>query len=287
MARAGIRLNLATTDLVELQKSLREIFTAERKAGIVETAMKKAIEPLVQRLKQTTPEGPTGNLRASISSKVVAYRFSGNAVGIVGFLRAGNKASESARGGRVQRSRGRKGDRGFHQYWLEEGTQERKISKQSQPKPYTRSLHNRGPTVRRSFEMRRGGKVFPVRSHFVSQHVVKAHEVANFSGQAYYYASSYNSLGQDFTIQKQVGNPRSFTTTPLYPNAFFKKSKSEITLRPMPAGGTVGRPPLKTAFDDTKNVVGEILSRELQISLGRALDVLTRSSLGTLESLGP
>jgi hypothetical protein len=285
MAVAGIRLNLQVTDLRELQEALRTIFQPADKARVVKEAMEKALVPLIERLKQTTPVGPTGNLRDAIASKVIAYPFSGNAVGVVGFRRAGQNKSESARGGRVRRSV-RKGDRGFHQYWLEEGTAERQISTPVQPKAYSRRSFPRGPYVRQSFEMTRKGKTFSVRSHLISQHVVSAHEVANFSGQAYYYASSYAELGK-FRINKVLGDPKRFTTDPAYPNAFFKRSKDPITLRRMPAGGSSGQPPLKTAWDQTRSTVAEILSRELQISLGRALDVLTRSSLGTLESIGP
>jgi hypothetical protein len=284
MARAGISLNIAATDLSALQRTLKTIFRPEDKARLVGEAMKKAIEPLKERLRQTTPEGPTGNLRAAVASKVVVYRRDGNAVGVVGFLRAGAKESVSARGGKVQRSTGRKGDRGFHQYWLEEGTQERNISIGSPPRPYSRSWHTRGPHVRRDFTMTRKGKTFPVRGHLVNQHVVRAHQVANFSGQIYYYASSYVELGP-FRILKSPGDPQRVQTDPPYPGAFFKKSRNPITLRRMPAGGTIGQPPLKTAWEQTQATVGEILSRELQISLGRALDALTRSSLGTLESL--
>lgn len=285
MAVAGIRMSLQITDLRELQRSLGLIFQPQDKARIVKDAMEKALVPLVERLKQTTPVGPTGNLRDAIASKVIAYPFSGNAVGVVGFRRAGQNKSESARGGRVRRST-RKGDRGFHQYWLEEGTSERRIGVPVAPKPYSRSSFTRGPYVRRDFNMTRGGKTFAIRSHLVSQHVVSSHAVQEFNGRTYYYASSFAELGP-FRINKVVGDPKRFTTDPAYPNAFFKRSKDPITIRPMRAGGSAGQPPLKTAWDQTRNTVAEILSRELQISLGRALDTLTSSSLGTLESLGP
>jgi hypothetical protein len=285
MAVAGISINLQVQELREIQQALGRIFEPSDRGPILKAAIEKAIVPLVSRLKQTTPVGPTGNLRDAISSKVIVYPISGNAVGLVGFRRAGQNKSESARGGRVRRSV-KKGDRGFHQYWLEEGTAERQISSPVQPKAYSRRSFPRGPYVRREFQMARKGKTFAVQSHLISQHVVRAHEVANFSGQAYYYASSYAELGK-FRINKVLGDPKRFTTDPAYPNAFFKRSKDPIALRPMPAGGSSGQPPLKTAWDQTRSTVAEILSRELRISLSRALETLTRSSLGTLESRAP
>jgi hypothetical protein len=46
--------------------------------------------------------------------------------------------------------------------------------------------------------------------------------------------------------------------------------------------GGKGQPPIKTAWNDTKSVVAEILSRELRISLEQAFQTLVRTSTGTL-----
>jgi hypothetical protein len=50
----------------------------------------------------------------------------------------------------------------------------------------------------------------------------------------------------------------------------------------MPAGGSTGRPPLRTAFNETQSTVAAILVRELSISLADAWNSVSRSSTGSL-----
>jgi hypothetical protein len=71
-------------------------------------------------------------------------------------------------------------------------------------------------------------------------------------------------------------------TTPGYPQAFFKRSATPITIKGLRAGGILGQPPLKTTWEEVGTTVAEILQRELRISLERALSTLTRSATGTL-----
>ncbi len=104
-------------------------------------------------------------------------------------------------------------------------------------------------------------------------------------GQNAYIASSFSKLGPF----KFVPTPRPpkgeeghrVETEPGYPQAYFKKSKTPIQIPPMLPGGK-GQPPIKTAWNDTKSVVAEILSRELRISLEQAFQTLVRTSTGTL-----
>lgn len=254
MAVAGIQLTAQIAELKELQQSLGRIFTPADKAKILKAALEKAIEPVYLRLQQTTPLGPTGNLRRAVSKKIRSYSKDGNAVGLVGFRRAGLSDSTSAAGGTVRTGP----DRGFHQWWLEEGTRPRQVNTLSN-KPYTRRSHQRR-----------------MKSGVVAQ--ISEHQV---SGQNAYIASSFNRLGP-FRMVKDPALPGRVQTDPGYPRAFFKKSKTPITIPAMPAGGTSGEPPLKTAWADTRGQVADILQRELRLSLEQALSVLSARSSGTL-----
>lgn len=262
MAVAGIELTAEMVELRQLQQDIGRLFSQADKARILKAALTKAIEPTFRLLQQITPVGPTGNLKRAISKKVLVYSKDGGAVALVGFRRAGKEASESAAGGSVRRGP----DRAFHQWWLEQGTKERTISKLAN-KPYGRKGHLRRIAGRPAVE---------VRPHIVQR------------GQGGYIASSYNKLGgfNGFvpTARQPRGSetPQRVQTQPGYPNAFFKKSKNPITINPMPAGGSSGQPPLQTAWDRTQPTVAEILQRELRLSLEQALSTLSQRSSGTI-----
>jgi hypothetical protein len=262
MALGKIEISAELAGLQQLQKDIGQVFGRQRAAVVLKAALEKAIKPAEEALKQITPVGPTGNLRRAIKSKVIAYRDDGVAVAVLGFRRAARGDSESAAGGSV-----RKGpDRARHQYWLEEGTNERTISKPAD-KPYTRKAHKR-----------------TMQSGVVAQ--VQSHSVARQGG---YIASSFNKLGgfKGFVPTPRPprgsGAPHRVQTEPSYPNAFFRKSGSPISIPPMPAGGSSGLPPLKTAWDRTQATVGEILQRELRISLEQAIGTLSRSATGSID----
>jgi hypothetical protein len=237
----GIEISLDTTNLTELAKRIGEVFRDPTvRSGIVADAIKKAIPPVESRLRALTPVGPTGNLKAAVNSKIVRYA-SGNAVGVVGYNRAGKGRSSSAAGGRV-----RKGpDRAFHQFWIEDGTKDRIISRLSNT-PYARKGHTRRT---------RSGTTTSVRPHQVS-------------GQNAYIASSYNRLGP-FKMLPTSRTPdgQAVRTDPGYPGAFFKKSKEPIKIDGMTPGGRAGRPPLSTAWAETESTVAEIMQRELSLAL--------------------
>jgi hypothetical protein len=255
MATVGISLTLEQTELRELQAALGRVFKPGEKAQILKRALEKAVAPVLARLKQTTPLGPTGNLREAATSKVIPYTRSGNAVALVGFQRAGRQRSDSAAGGTVRAGN----DRAFHQWWLENGTQPRQVGKLSDT-PYTRRAHQRRT---------RSGTVADVQEHTVK-------------GQGGYIASSFNRLGP-FKMVKDPSQPSRVITEPGYQRAFFRKSKTPITIPAMPVGGSTGQPPLQTAWDQTQSTAAEILQRELQISLEAALDALTRSASGSVD----
>jgi hypothetical protein len=262
-------------ELRQLQQDIGRLFSPADKARILKAALTKAIEPAFQALKQTTPLGPTGNLRRAVAKKIITYTKDGGAVAVLGFRRAGLAASESAAGGTVRSGP----DRAFHQWWLEEGTQPRQIRLPSPPKAYNRPGFTRPGFERKGYTMTRNGKTFRVSPASVRGHSVASHLVND--PNSYFYASSFNRLGP-FKINKFRAGEKGFVTEPGYPNAFFKKSRQPITIPAMPAGGSSGQPPLKTAWERTQPTVAEILQRELRLSLEQALDTLSQRSSGTI-----
>jgi len=238
----GIEVSAEIVGLGDLQNKLREAYGKPETARILGEALRDACSRVELRLREVTPEGPTGNLRRAIRSKVVEYPLDGNAVGLVGFRRAGRGRSRSAAGGTVRRGP----NRAFHQYWLEEGTNDRVIDTLSR-KPYLRKSHRR---------VTRSGTVTQVAEHTVIR------------GQGGYIASSFNRLGPfGFSPTERGTIPQRVQTQPGYPSAFFKKSKTPIRIPPMPIGGSTGRPPLATAWANKQPEVRETLARRINAEL--------------------
>jgi hypothetical protein len=249
---AFIAITVDASDLKAKAEALRNLFDNAGLAATLEQALERAIWPAYLRLQEVTPVGPTGNLKRAVAYKTVKYPKNGGAVGLIGYNRAGTGSSSRAAGGSVRAGN----DRAFHQWWLEYGTQDRVITTRSE-KPYQRKAHTR---------RMKSGKVANVSAHTVS-------------GQNAYIASSYNRLGPFRVLKNESGE---FVTDPAYPRAFFKKSKQPIRIPAMPAGGTAGRPPVQTAWNQTRGQVAEILQRELSISLEAALAKITASSTGSV-----
>jgi hypothetical protein len=239
VAVGRISLRLEIEGLREIQRNLRQAFSPSKRASIIAKAMEKAVVPVELALKRLAPLGPTGNLREAATSVVVPYPLDGNAVGLVGFLRTGERESVSAQGGAVQKGP----DRAFHQYWLEEGTDERQFTKPSDTAFYRRP-HSR---------TRKTGNTEEVSGHMVV-------------GQGGYIASSFNKLGP-FKMIRDPSRKSRVVTDPPYFYAFFMKKSTPFSIRGVTPGGTNGTPPLQAAFDETQSTVAEILSRELRISL--------------------
>lgn len=251
MAVAGINLSLDSSELLRLQASLGKVFDNAGLADILGDALEKALFPAQLRLRENTPAGPTGNLKRAVNTKIVRYKRDGNAVGLLGYNRAGKGSTSSAAGGTVQKGP----DRAFHQWWLEYGTNQRVVAKLSN-KPYQRKAHQR---------TMKSGKVASVRAHQVS-------------GQNAYIASSFNRLGPFKMPKTPEGRVQ---TDPAYPNAFFKKSKNPIVIPAMNAGGS-GEPPIQKTWREYQGKVATTLQQELRISLERALESLTYSSTGSV-----
>lgn len=231
------------------------------KAKRMEAVLEKAVQPAFRRLFETTPVGPTGNLREARDYKIVQYPLDGVAVAIIGYRRAGREPSASAAGGSVRKGK----DRAFHQWWLENGTNERVISKLAD-KPYRRRAHQR-----------------TMKSGVVA--MIREHQVARQGG---YIASSFNKLGgfEGFVptprMPRGSGTPQRVQTRPAYPGAFFKKSSQPIRIPPMLPGGRDGQPPLQTAYDTSRQQIAEILQRELRLTLEEAIQQVANSAQASL-----
>lgn len=261
MAAVGIKLELATSNLPELQKIARNLFDKPGNAAMLAAALEKALTPALERLKRNTPVGPTGNLKEAASLKVKPYDKSGNAVGLIGYRRAGSGASSSAAGGKVRRGK----DRAFHQFWLELGTKDYTLTTVAN-RPYARKGHTRKT---------KSGTVTTVQSHQVAR------------GQGAVIASSFVKLGRFAIAQtpRQEEGQR-VQTNPAYPGAFFKKAKKNesIVLKGMRPGGTTGKPPLATTWEQSQTEVAQILSREIRLSIEEALQTLIQSATETVDA---
>lgn len=258
---AFIKITIDQQELRNMQQALGDLFPKSDQARVLGAIMRKAVKPALEKLREVTPVGPTGNLKRAATSKVVTYSKDGVAVGLIGYKRSGREGAQSAGGGTVRTGP----DRAFHQWWLEQGTQQRVVAKFSN-KPYGRRGHLRRIP---------GKPAVDVRPHMVS-------------GQNAYIASSFNRLGP-FKMQPTTRVPRGtegqrVQTDPAYPRAFFKKSKNPIVIPPMLAGGLAGRPPVETAFRESQQAVAEILQRELRLTLEQAIATITRSSQGTVST---
>ena len=256
---ATIQVTIDQQELRNMRDALGNLFPLADRAKILATIMRKAVKPALDKLKAVTPTGPTGNLLLAANSKVVTYSKDGVAIGLVGYNRAGLSDSQSAQGGTVRRGK----DRAFHQWWLEQGTQQRVVAKFSNT-PYGRRGHMRNV---------RGKPAVEVRPHMVK-------------GQNAYIASSFNRLGPFKMLptarMSRGQDGQRVQTEPGYPQAFFKKSKNPIVLPPMQPGGTAGRPPVETAFVESRQQVAEILQRELRLTLEQAISAVSRSIQGSV-----
>jgi hypothetical protein len=109
---------IVVTGAEALIEALRGAQVSKQK---IENAVKRGADITLKELETLTPLGPTGNLRRAAAIKSITYS-SGTVVAVVGYRRAGSAASTSDGGGvRIGP------DRAFHQYWIEEGTANRKL----------------------------------------------------------------------------------------------------------------------------------------------------------------
>ena len=269
MATAGIIIKGSFPGLKEVADGIRGIGDTKFTAETLKAALLKAIVPAYMRLKELSPVGPTGNLKAAATYLAKAYPKNGGAVGLIGYRRSGKKPSVSAAGGSVRKTKGKLGDRAYHQWIVEYGTSGRAIKKPIELKQFQRKSPST-PYVRI-----RKGHVETVRGSGIE------HTVRPTAGGTYYIASSFKELGP-FKFVKGAGGMQ---TDPAYPNAFFMKSKGALVLPPMPAGGTAGVPPLRSAFIQTQSTVAAILQQELRISFDAAIETLAFKASGSISGV--
>lgn len=113
-------------EVAELRRQLRQ-FPSNIAAKHLGAALRKASKPGLTALRaevRANQKGPTGNLRRAITTKVVTYKKTGNAVAMVGFTKAGTGKKTSTKGS-VQTGK----DRAFHAGFLEFGTKPRYTKK--------------------------------------------------------------------------------------------------------------------------------------------------------------
>lgn len=128
MARP-VGMSFEFPDIDGLAAKFRELPKSLASAAIG-AGVKRAMKPAQERLKATTPVGPTGNLRRGVATKAKRYPQTGAAVAIVGYRKAGSKGPPKEG---VKR-RNRAADKTQHQFLVEYGSNQR----------FTKSGANRG-----------------------------------------------------------------------------------------------------------------------------------------------
>ena len=134
-------VDIAIPDISELAKAYAQL-PKGLSAATMAAACKRALKPALAVLRKNTPKGPTGNLRRAADLKSVRYNKTGTGVAVVGYRKAETGSTKSASGGTVRKGR----NLGFHQFFVEFGTNERRIKKLSKRGFYIASSFNRlGP----------------------------------------------------------------------------------------------------------------------------------------------
>ena len=123
MARPAVTLEFP--DIPGLADEFRRLPKSLASAAIG-AAVKRAMQPAQEKLKQITPVGPTGNLRRGIANKAKRYTKTGSAVAVVGY-RKPPKFSQQPKVGTKRRNRAN--DKTQHQFFVEYGTRNRKTKR--------------------------------------------------------------------------------------------------------------------------------------------------------------
>jgi hypothetical protein len=213
--------------------------------------VKRAMETCLSELKALTPRGPTGNLYRAAHIRTKKYTNTGTGVAVVGYRKAGKAPSRSAGGGKVRKG----SDRAFHQFWIEKGTKNRTIDKPADI-PYVRSNRETNRKLKRALGAKQA-KELREKNQFVKR-------------QGGYIASSFNGLGPfKFTGSRKSRASGRVTTSPKFPKAFFRKSRTPIDLGPM-----YPQRPIETAWQATKSWVQADMAHEMRASLENAKKII-------------
>jgi hypothetical protein len=99
------------------------------------------------------------------------------------------------------------------------------------------------------------------------------------------FASTFNSKkkGRGGAMKIVVAKRGKFsgmlrTKSPAFPKSFFKSARSgeKVDLKRMPIGGRLGRPPVKTAFEQSKGNISTVLKQQASTAYERASKDLAR-----------
>ena len=141
-SRGGIGVKFTTPDIATLKKELAKLGDNKIAAKHFSAAMRKALLPGKKALQARTPDGPTGNLKASIRIKTKQYKRNGGAWAAVGYTIKGSPRKALKDSGKIQLAN----DRGFHAHLVEYGTKQRFVKKDaSNPRGIASSYKSRGP----------------------------------------------------------------------------------------------------------------------------------------------
>lgn len=146
---ASISFSANFDKIDELRTALKNIFSKPDLAVVLEDALEIAIFPAFLLLQEFTPRGPTGNLRAAVAYKTKAYPKDGNAVGLVGYMKADKGDTAGAP----------------HQWLVERGTKPRQVKLSN--RPYQRrsklglvhTVRGQNSYIASSFQKRGGFKI--------------------------------------------------------------------------------------------------------------------------------
>jgi hypothetical protein len=130
MARP-VGMSFEFPDIEGLADKFRELPKSLASAAIG-AGVKRAMKPAQDRLKSTTPLGPTGNLRRGVATKAKRYPQTGAAVAIVGYRKPPKPGSPPPE--KSVKRRNKAADKTQHQFLVEYGSKQR----------FTKSGANRG-----------------------------------------------------------------------------------------------------------------------------------------------
>lgn len=99
------------------------------------------------------------------------------------------------------------------------------------------------------------------------------------------FASTFNSKSKGRGGAMQIATPARgrlkgvlVTRKPSYPRSFFKSAAAgqQVDLGAMPVGGRTGKPPVATAFAQSKGQIGSVLQQQASTALDRAAKDIAR-----------
>jgi hypothetical protein len=141
MARYAQGTRIDFPEITAIKRELAARFAPNIRAKFLGAALNKATKPVARSLKQNTKKTfkrVSGNLERSVASVVRRYYKTGNAVGVVGYTKAGGGKTTATKG-TIQKGK----DRAFHAGLLIFGTKQRRTKKGS----IASSYKTRGPFV--------------------------------------------------------------------------------------------------------------------------------------------